>query len=237
MGGKTNKKSFLIFLLAFIFIASGSLVLNKGVTAYEIFQGGTKIFGITKTLKALPTISAIKGEGKIGIAGNEGTYSGVVKLSVDANSKVGVDRVEFYSKTVAATEAEYYKFPVLGIKVSGSTYTLNWDTIWAPDGSCIIKAVVYDKLGQAVTTTAIFIIDNIEEPPAEKTWKPAETPPQNMVIAYLAGWSANYNILYDADASRLTHINYAFADIDGNTYTIKIGDAVNDPKNFVKLNQ
>ncbi|HBM80413.1 MAG TPA: hypothetical protein DD426_06190 [Clostridiaceae bacterium] len=198
---------------------------------------GVKLSRDPSSLKDFPTISTIRGEGKIGVAGNEGTYSGVVKLSADANSEAGIDRVEFYSKTVAASEAEYYKFPASSVKISGSTYSLNWDTVWAPDGQCIIKVVAYDKSGQVITTTAIFIVDNVEEQPPEKPWKPAKTPPQYMVIAYLAGWGANYNILYDADASRLTHINYAFADIDGQTYTIKLGDKVNDPKNFAKLNQ
>lgn len=188
-----------------------------------------------ESLKALPTISSIKAEGNIGIAANEGTYSGVVKLSVDAKSDLQIDRVEFYSKVLSDPESAYWKFPASGVKASGSTYSANWDTTYAPDGSCIIKAVAYDKSGQFVTITGIFIVDNIEEAPAERPWKPAETPPEHMVIAYLAGWSPSYDLLYDADASRLTHINYAFASIANNTYTIQVGDA--DLKNFVKLNK
>lgn len=58
------------------------------------------------------------------------------------------------------------------------------------------------------------------------------------MVAYLAGWAtySNFNILTDVDGSRLTHINYAFANING-SYRVVMEDPAIDGQNFNNLLQ
>jgi len=55
------------------------------------------------------------------------------------------------------------------------------------------------------------------------------------IVGYYAGWSAYSGFTPDKiDASKLTHINYAFANI-GSDLKIAMGDSYVDPNNFSKL--
>jgi Chitinase len=68
------------------------------------------------------------------------------------------------------------------------------------------------------------------------TTTPSPVPSGKMVVGYYAAWSAYSNFTPDkVDASKLTHINYAFANI-GSDLKIALGYPDVDPANFTKLN-
>jgi chitinase len=185
----------------------------------------------------LPTISTIQANGPKGATPGGNGYSGDIKLSVAATDNNSISKVEFFVKVLGAPETDYWKFPTT--KKDGDTYSINWASVYTPEGNAIIKAVAYDTVGQSKTVTNVFLIDNESDGgPQEPTWEPADTPSANRIVGYLAGWSTYgaFDILRDLDASRLTHLNYAFALI-GTDLKIKMSDPVQDPKNFVELSK
>jgi len=81
------------------------------------------------------------------------------------------------------------------------------------------------------------------EPPKTQTAPPQTTTPtqtlssNKVIVGYYASWAAyNGYTPINIPASKLTHINYAFAKI-GNDLTIALGDPNVDPTNFAKLNE
>lgn len=183
----------------------------------------------------LPTISTIEAAGSRGVTPGSDGFSGDVTLSVTAMDNEAVSHVDFYVKVLGAPEADYWKFPTT--RKTGDTYSVNWSTAYTPEGYAIIKAVAYDQRGQSVTITNTFLVDNENDGgPHLPIWEPTDTPPANRIVAYLAGWSTygTYNILRDLDASRITHLNYAFALINTDL-KVTMGDVVQDPKNFADL--
>ncbi|MFD2044913.1 glycosyl hydrolase family 18 protein [Ornithinibacillus salinisoli] len=182
---------------------------------------------------SLPFISEIQAPEPNGVTpGSEG-YSGSIDLSVSVEDD-SVDNVDFFVKTYEAPELDYWKFP--STTKDGDTYSISWNTTSAPEGNVIIKAVASDQNGQSTTVTSVFLVDNEIEGYVPPTWEPADTPPSNYIIAYLAGWAtlSGFDIMRDLDASRLTHVNYAFGLI-GDDLKIKMSDPVHDPINFVEL--
>lgn len=97
---------------------------------------------------------------------------------------------------------------------------------WVENGEQILKVVVYDSAGQKAEATKKVTVENQEEMDAEYK-----------MVGYYAGW-ASYSGFHvtDIDASKLTHINYAFANIseDGK---IVVGDPATDHENFKQLQQ
>ncbi len=186
-------------------------------------------------IETLPFISDIQAPEPNGVTPRSNGYSGTIDLSVTVEDE-SVETVEIFVKTTAAPESDYWKFP--GTKKEGDAYTVSWDTTSAPEGTVIIKAVATDKHGQKTTVTRVFLVDNVIEGYVPPTWEPADTPASNYVIAYLAGWATlgNFDIMLDLDASRLTHVNYAFGLI-GEDLKIKMSDPVNDPINFQELDK
>ncbi|KAF0818626.1 Chitinase [Bacillus sp. ZZV12-4809] len=185
----------------------------------------------------LPDLSSIQAEGPAGATPGGSGYSGNVNLSVSATDNDQIAKVEFFVKTYSADESAYWKFPA--VQKNGDNYSVNWQTTSAPDGNVIIKAAAYDSAGQARTITKVLLVDNEDDGgPEEPAWEPAETPPANRIIGYLAGWSTynGFEIMNDLDASRLTHINYAFALI-GTDLKVKMSDPEQDPKNFAELSK
>lgn len=185
------------------------------------------------TIQSQPFISEINAPEPNGATPRSEGYSGSINLSVDIEDS-SVESVEFFVKTTAAPESAYWKFPVT--KKDGDMYNVSWDTTSAPEGTAIIKAVATDSNGQKTTVTRIFLVDNVIEGYVPPQWDPADTPPQNYIIAYLAGWAtlSGFDIMHDLDASRLTHVNYAFG-LVGTDHKIKMSDPVNDPINFGEL--
>lgn len=182
----------------------------------------------------LPSISDIKADGPAGATPGGKGYSGTVNLSVTAMDNDKVTKVEMFVKTLHSPESDYWQFPT--VKQSGDTYSTSWLTTSAPEGDVIVKAVAYDSAGQAKTVTKVLLVDNKSDGQKEVTWEPADTPPANRIIGYLAGWSTygSYEIMSDLDASRLTHLNYAFALISKDLKVV-MSDPVQDPKNFAEL--
>ncbi|MFD1735436.1 glycosyl hydrolase family 18 protein [Bacillus salitolerans] len=183
----------------------------------------------------LPSISQIQAEGNSGVTPGGNGYSGDVSLSVLATDNNQVEKVEFYVKVLGAPEEDYWKFPTT--RKHNDTYSVNWSTTYTPEGHAIIKAIAFDSAGQSKTVTSVFLIDNVSDGgTTDPTWEPAESPPANRIVGYLAGWSTYgaYDIVRDLDASRLTHLNYAFALIDTNLNVV-MSDPVQDPKNFQAL--
>ena len=67
---------------------------------------------------------------------------------------------------------------------------------------------------------------------------PTPTPAGKAIVGYYTGWSAyNGYTPYQIPASKLTHINYAFAKIDASSGRIALADAANDRKNFAALRE
>ncbi|MFD1607473.1 glycosyl hydrolase family 18 protein [Oceanobacillus luteolus] len=188
-----------------------------------------------KQIDSLPETSEIHAPEPNGANPRDGGYAGTIELSVHAENDQ-VNHVEFYVKSYRDMNADYWEFPE--VTSNEGTYTVAWDTTSAPEGNAIIKVVAYDANGQSTTSTRVLLVDNILDGYIPPNWEPAETPPANYMIAYLAGWSTlgNFDILRDLDASRLTHVNYAFGLI-GDDLKIKMSDPVNDPENFAALNE
>lgn len=94
------------------------------------------------------------------------------------------------------------------------------------NGDQTLKVVVYDSAGQKAEATKKVVVENKEELKADYK-----------MVGYYAGW-ASYSGFHvtDIDASKLTHINYAFANIsdDGE---IVVGDSASDYENFKQLQQ
>ncbi|WP_243354908.1 glycosyl hydrolase family 18 protein [Bacillus litorisediminis] len=187
-------------------------------------------------VNSLPSISPIEAIGSSGATPGENGYSGTVQLSVTSADKESLNRVDFYVKTYESPESEYWKFP--STNQSGGTYSVNWDTTSAPEGKVIIKAVAYDSAGQSKTVTNVLLVDNVGDGQTSPGWEPADTPPANRIVGYLAGWATygDYEIMRDLDASRLTHLNYAFAVI-GDDLRIALSDPAKDLENFAELTQ
>nr|WP_249316709.1 glycosyl hydrolase family 18 protein [Bacillus sp. FJAT-50079] len=186
-----------------------------------------------QTPTTFPKISEIQAPEPNGVSPRSQGYSGTIQLSVVAEDP-SVEDVMFAVKTYAAPESDYWQFTQ--VSKDGDTYTISYDTTSAPEGNVIIKATAVDQYGQTATVTKVLLIDNVIEGVIPPTWEDADTPPANYVIAYLAGWStlSGYDLMHDIDASRLTHINYAFGLI-GSDLKIKMSDPVNDPINFAEL--
>ncbi|MGN7297842.1 glycosyl hydrolase family 18 protein [Ferdinandcohnia sp. SAFN-114] len=186
-----------------------------------------------EAVSSQPFISEIQAPEPNGVSPRSEGYSGSINVSVSAEDP-SVENVEIFVKTTAAPESGYWKFP--GTKKDGDVYSVGWDTTSAPEGTAIIKAVATDAQGQKTTVTRIFLVDNIVEGYIPPEWDPADAPPQNYMIAYLAGWAtlSGFDIMHDLDASRLTHINYAFG-LVGEDHKIKMSDPTNDPINFAEL--
>ncbi|WP_163537526.1 glycosyl hydrolase family 18 protein [Gracilibacillus sp. YIM 98692] len=141
------------------------------------------------------------------IAEDNQTIKGTVELSVKASDDNGISKAEFYS------EGGNYLIKT----VTSAPYTIDWTTDpWVPDGVQHIKVVAYDTANQTSEVSKSVLVDNTS---------PVEAAQQNYKrVGYYASWAtySEYQVT-DIDASKLTHINYAFANIseDGK---MKVGD-------------
>ncbi|WP_226679896.1 glycosyl hydrolase family 18 protein [Sutcliffiella horikoshii] len=146
----------------------------------------------------------------------DSVVSGDVKLQLEAKDDYSINKVEFYS-----SNGDY----LIGEKTE-APYTINWSTDpWVENGEQILKIVVYDSAGQKAVATKKVTVENKEE---EADYK---------MVGYYAGWSSysGFNVA-NIDASKLTHINYAFANIS-NDGEIVVGDPAIDHDNFKDLQQ
>lgn len=157
----------------------------------------------TALIDTVPQVSSIQ----VTPISNDGqTISGTVSLSVAASDDKGISKVEFYSNNGG----------YLIKSVTAEPYSVNWATDpWVPDGEQILKAVVYDTANQTVQTTKTVIVKNTitSEPNSYKK------------VGYYTSWStySNYQVS-QIDASKLTHVNYAFANISADG-KIALGDS------------
>ncbi|TYS68182.1 glycoside hydrolase family 18 protein [Sutcliffiella horikoshii] len=143
--------------------------------------------------------------------------SGDVELQVEAKDDNEISKVEFYSSNGAYLIGEKAEAP----------YTINWSTDpWIENGEQILKIIVYDSAGQKAEATKKVTVDNKEA--AEADYK---------MVGYYAGWSrySGFNAS-NIDASKLTHINYAFANVSDDG-SIVVGDPAIDFQNFKQLRQ
>lgn len=146
-------------------------------------------------------VSPIQSDGK--------TISGTVTLSVNASDDKGISKVEFYSNNGG----------YLIRAITSSPYSVNWATDpWVPDGEQILKVVVYDTSNQIVQVSKTVIVKNTVIP----------VPNSYKMVGYYTGWStySNFNVA-NIDASKLTHLNYAFANISADG-KIALGDSFAD---------
>jgi chitinase len=163
-----------------------------------------KVVTASKTVVDLPPqvseiqLSPIAADGK--------TISGTVGLSVTASDDIGISKVEFYSSNGG------YLIRTL----TSAPYTVNWATDpWVPDGEQVLKVVVYDLANQKTEVTKTVIVKNTATP----------LPIDFKRVGYFTGWSTYLNFqVYNIDASKLTHLNYAFANISADG-KITVGDS------------
>lgn len=98
-----------------------------------------------------------------------------------------------------------------------------------------------DAAGNVSSPSNTLTVTTLQtEPTPTPTPAPTPTPTPEVkvgkVVGYYAAWSAYSGFTPDKiDASKLTHINYAFANI-GNDLKIALGYPDIDPSNFTKLN-
>jgi chitinase len=140
------------------------------------------------------------------IATDGKTISGTVNLSVNANDDKGISKVEFYSNNGG------YLIRTL----TSAPYTVNWATDpWVPDGEQVLKVVVTDFANQKTEVTKTVIVKNTVTP----------APIDFKRVGYFTGWSTYLNFQVSTiDASKLTHLNYAFANISADG-RITVGDS------------
>ncbi|MDQ1002886.1 hypothetical protein QFZ28_003286 [Neobacillus niacini] len=140
------------------------------------------------------------------IASDGQTIGGTVTLSVNAIDDKGISKVEFYSNNGGY---------LIGTRTS-APFSLNWATDpWVPDGSQTLKVIVYDTANQTTQVSKTVIVKNAVTP----------EPTAYKKVGYYTGWSTYSNFqAADIDASKLTHINYAFANISSDG-KIALGDS------------
>ena len=140
------------------------------------------------------------------IASDGQTVSGTVTLSVNASDDKGISKVEFYSNNGG------YLIKAL----TSAPYSVNWATDpWIPDGEQILKVVVYDTSNQIVQASKTVMVKNSVAPVQSEYKK----------VGYYTGWSTYSNFqVSNIDASKLSHLNYAFANISADG-KIALGDS------------
>jgi chitinase len=139
------------------------------------------------------------------IASDGQTVSGTVTLSVNASDDKGISKVEFYSNNGG------YLIKAL----TSAPYSVNWATDpWIPDGEQILKVVVYDTSNQIVQASKTVMVKNSVAPVQSEYKK----------VGYYTGWSTYSNFhVSNIDASKLSHLNYAFSNISADG-KIALGD-------------
>jgi chitinase len=140
------------------------------------------------------------------IASDGQTIGGTVTLSVSASDDKGISKVEFYSNNGGY---------LIGARTS-APFSLNWATDpWVPDGSQTLKVIVYDTSNQTAQVSKTVLVKNTVTP----------EPTAYKKVGYFTGWSTYSNFqVADIDASALTHLNYAFANISSDG-KIALGDS------------
>ncbi|WP_417899724.1 glycosyl hydrolase family 18 protein [Bacillus haimaensis] len=209
---KHNSMKWIGILLITILIVSVVIVLTTDNPENDSPNTSRVTATEKETIDQPPQISEITAESD---STEENSVGGDVKLSVNATDDQDISKVEFYSNN-----GEY----LIGT-VTSEPYTINWATeSWVPDGEQILKVIAYDDSNQKTEVIKNVMVKNPE-------------PVSAKLVGYYAGWAAysGYEVA-DIDASKLTHINYAFANItkDGK---IAVGDSSTDVKNFHQLNK
>ncbi len=185
-------------------------------TAYSFYVRARDLSGnvsaLSNTIKVTTAASIIDASPQVGsiqispIASDGQTISGTVTLSVTASDDKGISKVEFYSNNGG----------YLIKTVTTAPYSVNWATDpWVPDGEQTLKAIVYDTSNQISQTSKTVIVKNLVTPIPNTLKK----------VGYYTGWStySNYQVA-NIDASKLTHLNYAFANISADG-KIALGDS------------
>lgn len=165
-------------------------------------SNGIQVTTSTAVIDQPPQVSEIQVSP---IASDGQTVSGTVNLSVNASDDKGISKVEFYSNNGES----------LIKTLNSAPYSTNWATdSGVPDGEQILKVIVYDTSNQIAQVSKTVIVKNYITP----------VPNQYKTVGYYAGWStySNFQVSH-IDASKLTHINYAFANISSDG-KIAIGD-------------
>jgi chitinase len=155
----------------------------------------------TTTFDTPPQVSGIQVSP---IASDGQTVRGTVTLSVNASDDKGISKVEFYSNNGG----------YLIRTVTAAPFSVNWATDpWVPDGEQILKVVVYDTANQTAQVTKTIIVKNTA---VQNSYK---------MVGYYTSWSTYSNFqVTNIDASKLSHINYAFANISSDG-KIALGDS------------
>lgn len=161
----------------------------------------------------------------------------------EINSNIKKD-VNFQNTTTAPITNFYVKETKLKKTTTQTTTTL-FTTLFTT-----IRPPITTALPTSTTTTPTQTTSppQTTTTPPQMTQAPVTTQPQpplpqqptakngEYLVGYYAGWSAYSGFTpKNVDSSKLTHINYAFAKIDGINLTIALGDPTNDKKNFTEL--
>lgn len=147
------------------------------------------------------------------------TVSSVVKIEVEATDDKGIDRVEFFIDGEPKSTAQ--SFP----------YTYMWATTDSPDKDVVIRAVVYDTIGQSDDDSVTVTVEN-------------DKPPTVSIVSPSNGETVSGTITIRVDASddvRITkvelYVGDDFVDSDG-TQPYSFGldtNALPNGSHFIKV--
>lgn len=147
-------------------------------------------------------------------------------------SKVTVIKLNVASATLASGTSKT-------LKVYGTSSKVTWTS--SNKAIAVVSSggkVTAKKTGTATITASVLgkkLSSKITV--IKKSSSSSALPPSTKVIGYYAAWSSYTGYTPDQiDAMKLTHINYAFANI-GNDFKITLGYPNIDPDNISKLNQ
>ncbi len=210
------------------------------------------VYGTSKTVKwtsSNKSIAAVSSGGRV-TAKAPGTVTITASVSGKRlSAKVTVIKLNASTATLAVGSTKT-------LKVYGTSSTVKWSTsnkavatvsssgkvtAKAPGKATVYATVLGKKLESRITVTkpvtkpATKPVTNTDQPKTE-IYNQVQTPPKK-IVGYYAAWSrySGFSPL-KLDAGKLTHINYAFANI-GSDLRIALGYPDIDSANIKELNQ
>lgn len=246
-------KKFFVILFAFVFIFNSICGSNN----YAMASRDKTVPSVPQNLHAVLVTDTT-----VSLAWNASTDN--VKVSYYSiyknNIKIATSTTNSYLVT-GLTPVTTYKFYVSATdttgNISGSSSVISVTTTAAPAATptptaiptatptptALPTATPTPTVAPTATPTPTVAPTATPTPTAAPTAVPTATPTPtpvttsgNKIVGYYAAWAAYSGFTPDkVDATKLTHINYAFANI-GSDLKIALGYPDVDPSNFTKLN-
>lgn len=219
---------------------------NIGVTGYELYNGATRVASSGGSRTTINNLSPST------------TYTLTVKAKDNAGNLSPASQAITFATGARDTRPPSAPYELTAPEQTDRTVTLRWLT--PTDNYGVVSYEVYKdgaKIAETTSTNyvvgelppasgALYYVTALDEagnrsPASNKvtatTGTTALVPPSRTIRAYYAQW-ATYSGFHvaDIDGSKITHLNYAFADI-GEDLKIKLGDPTADVEmgNFDQL--